>query len=84
LTGETRLRFWALAGQPPAVVPTNRKQAVPRSRNRGTNYPRSALNHDPGDELMVDWSGDGMVVVDPVSGQRVTAHLFVASLPHSG
>ncbi|MFW9164304.1 hypothetical protein ACOI9F_10430, partial [Corynebacterium striatum] len=41
-TGETRLRFWALAGQPPAVVPTNRKQAVPRSRNRGTNYPRSA------------------------------------------
>ncbi|MFW9096064.1 transposase, partial [Corynebacterium striatum] len=42
LTGETRLRFWALAGQPPAVVPTNRKQAVPRSRNRGTNYPRSA------------------------------------------
>ncbi len=42
------------------------------------------LNHDPGDELMVDWSGDGMVVVDPVSGQRVTAHLFVASLPHSG
>ncbi len=25
---------------------------------------------------MVDWSGDGMVVVDPVSGQRVTAHLF--------
>ncbi|MFW9217644.1 hypothetical protein ACOJA8_09760, partial [Corynebacterium striatum] len=42
-TGETRLRFWALAGQPPAVVPTNRKQAVPRSRNRGTNYPRSAL-----------------------------------------
>ncbi|MFW9169927.1 hypothetical protein, partial [Corynebacterium striatum] len=43
LTGETRLRFWALAGQPPAVVPTNRKQAVPRSRNRGTNYPRSAL-----------------------------------------
>ncbi|MER0073880.1 hypothetical protein ABRP94_00005, partial [Corynebacterium sp. KPL3739] len=30
------------------------------------------LNHDPGDELMVDWSGDGMVVVDPVSGQRVT------------
>ncbi|MFW9243484.1 hypothetical protein, partial [Corynebacterium striatum] len=44
LTGETRLRFWALAGQPPAVVPTNRKQAVPRSRNRGTNYPRSALS----------------------------------------
>ncbi|MFW9249789.1 hypothetical protein ACOI85_12870, partial [Corynebacterium striatum] len=25
------------------MVPTNRKQAVPRSRNRGTNYPRSAL-----------------------------------------
>ncbi|MFR9986164.1 NaeI family type II restriction endonuclease [Corynebacterium striatum] len=24
------------------MVPTNRKQAVPRSRNRGTNYPRSA------------------------------------------
>ncbi|MFR9882508.1 hypothetical protein ACL1NM_12025, partial [Corynebacterium striatum] len=45
-TGETRLRFWALAGQPPAVVPTNRKQAVPRSRNRGTNYPRSALAFD--------------------------------------
>ncbi|MFS0418702.1 IS3 family transposase, partial [Corynebacterium striatum] len=43
-TGETRLRFWALAGQPPAVVPTNRKQAVPRSRNRGTNYPRSAFS----------------------------------------
>ncbi|MFW9096044.1 DUF2992 family protein [Corynebacterium striatum] len=26
------------------MVPTNRKQAVPRSRNRGTNYPRSAVS----------------------------------------
>ncbi|MFS0190421.1 hypothetical protein ACL1E5_11110, partial [Corynebacterium striatum] len=49
-TGETRLRFWALAGQPPAVVPTNRKQAVPRSRNRGTNYPRSAPLADANEE----------------------------------
>ncbi|MFS0398285.1 aldehyde dehydrogenase family protein, partial [Corynebacterium striatum] len=51
LTGETRLRFWALAGQPPAVVPTNRKQAVPRSRNRGTNYPRSAKDLEEAIEL---------------------------------
>ena len=30
------------------MVPTNRKQAVPRSRNRGTNYPRSAIFHPEG------------------------------------
>ncbi|MGN5992985.1 hypothetical protein ACP6M7_14415, partial [Corynebacterium striatum] len=68
LTGETRLRFWALAGQPPAVVPTNRKQAVPRSRNRGTNYPRSADLLIRGLEVDVSIPLDGYLSVNSTLG----------------
>lgn len=42
------------------------------------------LTHAPGEELCVDWSGETMAVVDPLTGVSVRACVFVASLPHSG
>ncbi len=42
------------------------------------------LTHLPGDHMFVDWSGDCMTVVDPLTGIRSVANIFVASLPHSG
>lgn len=41
--------------------------------------------HEPGKELYVDWIGDTMdCVSDPLTGQRHTAHFFVAALGCSG
>lgn len=42
------------------------------------------LDHLPGENMQVDWAGDTMTVVDPLSSQRYRVYLFVASLPHSG
>lgn len=42
------------------------------------------LTHAPGEELCVDWSGETMAVVDPLTGVCARAYVFVASLPHSG
>lgn len=43
----------------------------------------SHLGHKPGQAMEVDWSGPTMRVVDPVTGEVSTAHLFVAVLPYS-
>jgi len=41
------------------------------------------INRKPADTLEVDWAGDTMVYVDPVTGQPHKAYLFVAALPFS-
>ena len=41
--------------------------------------------HEPGKELFVDWMGDTLsCVVDPETGEMLTAHFFVATLGDSG
>lgn len=42
------------------------------------------VDHIPGEEMQVDWAGDTMTVVDPLTSQEFTVNVFVASLPHSG
>lgn len=41
------------------------------------------ITHKPGDKTMVDWGGITMEVVDPLTGEKATAYLFVATLPFS-
>lgn len=41
------------------------------------NY-TSHIEHKPGLEVEVDWSGPSMNYMDPDTGERVTAYLFVA------
>ncbi|MBR4100180.1 MAG: transposase [Clostridia bacterium] len=42
------------------------------------------LNHKPGKIMQVDWAGDTATVIDTVTGEAITAYLFVSSLPYSG
>lgn len=42
------------------------------------------LNHKPGEIMQVDWAGDTATVIDTVTGEAITAYLFVSSLPYSG
>lgn len=44
----------------------------------------AAVNHLPGEAMEVDWAGDTMTVVDPLSGQEHKIQIFVATLPFSG
>ena len=46
------------------------------------NY-TSHIEHKPGVEVEVDWSGPTMNYVDPDTGEMITAYLFVATLPYS-
>lgn len=46
------------------------------------NY-TSHVEHKPGVEIEVDWSGPTMEYVDPDTGEIITAYLFVATLPYS-
>ena len=46
------------------------------------NY-TSHIEHKPGVELEVDWSGPTMSFVDIETGEMITAYLFVATLPYS-
>lgn len=48
----------------------------------GKNY-TSRIEHKPGVEVEVDWSGPTMHYVDPDTGESVTAYLFVGTLPYS-
>ncbi|WP_257159239.1 IS21 family transposase [Corynebacterium cystitidis] len=48
------------------------------------NQLRAVISHDPGDELMVDWSGNCLQVVDPITRESMRAELFVTVLPFSG
>ena len=41
------------------------------------------LEHKPGQVMEVDWSGAGMRLVDPFTGEATKVHLFVACLPYS-
>jgi transposase len=41
------------------------------------------LVHKPGMVCEVDWSGPTMKIVDPSTGELITAYLFVATLPYS-
>ena len=47
--------------------------------NKLTNH----LHHKPGVIIEVDWSGSKMFYVDSNSGNQITVHLFVATLPFS-
>jgi transposase len=38
-----------------------------------------ALDHDPGDKLFVDYSGDPAYIVDPITGERRPMQLFLAA-----
>ena len=46
------------------------------------NY-TSHIEHKPGITVEVDWSGPTMSYTDPVTGNPVTAYLFVGTLPYS-
>lgn len=46
------------------------------------NY-TSHIEHKPGLEVEVDWSGSAMSYIEPDTGERVTAYLFVAAMPYS-
>lgn len=46
------------------------------------NY-TSRIEHKPGVEVEVDWSGPTMSYVNPDTGANITAYLFVATLPYS-
>lgn len=43
----------------------------------------SHIDHRPGEDIEVDWSGPTMHFIDVDSGSKVTAYLFVATLPYS-
>lgn len=46
---------------------------------------RGVVEHEPGQELYVDWAGDKIPIVDEASGQvAFKASLFVAACPYSG
>lgn len=42
------------------------------------------LEHKPGERLEVDWAGDKAFVTDSVTGHRIPANIFVATLTCSG
>lgn len=42
------------------------------------------LNHKPGEIMQVDWAGDTATITDVVTGEAITAYVFVACLPYSG
>lgn len=54
------------------------------SRFVDVNSLTARITHVPGEEMYVDWAGDTMSVVDPITGKVFPAYVFVASLPHSG
>ncbi len=43
----------------------------------------SHIDHKPGEDIEVDWSGPTMSFIDTDSGNKITAYLFVATLPYS-
>ena len=44
----------------------------------------ATLHHEPGRVMFVDWAGDGIPIVDAVTGVIARAFVFVAVLPFSG
>ena len=42
------------------------------------------LEHKPGEILQVDWAGDKAYYLDPYTGNKTPAYLFIAALPYSG
>jgi len=49
-----------------------------------TNDLVAVLHHEPGRAMFVDWAGDTIPLVDPVTGGVAKAYVFVAVLPFSG
>ena len=49
-----------------------------------TNDLVATMQHVPGRAMQVDWAGDTVDIVDPVTGEITKAFLFVAVLPYSG
>lgn len=49
-----------------------------------TNDLVATMQHVPGRAMQVDWAGDTVDLVDPVTGEVTKAFLFVAVLPYSG
>lgn len=41
------------------------------------------IQHVPGHTMQVDWSGQKMVLLDPITGTKTRVSIFVASLPNS-
>jgi len=41
------------------------------------------ITHKPGDAMQVDWAGDLLYIMDPVTGEEEPAYIFVAVLPCS-
>lgn len=42
------------------------------------------IQHVPGHTMQVDWAGQKMVLLDPITGKKTRVSIFVASLPYSG
>ena len=43
----------------------------------------SVIDHEPCQELYVDWPGDTMRIIDPIDGSAFKTYTFVAALPFS-
>ena len=41
------------------------------------------ITHKPGDAMQVDWAGDPLYIIDPVTGKEDSAYIFVDVLPCS-
>lgn len=41
------------------------------------------INHKPGEQIEVDWAGDAATIVDPDTGEKISAMIFVGVLTYS-
>jgi len=49
-----------------------------------TNDLVATLKHEPGRCCFIDWAGDTVPLVDPITGEVTKAYLFLVVLPYSG
>lgn len=54
-----------------------------REWQKRTADPSLHLNHKAGEEMMVDWAGQTMQIIDRETGELLDVYIFVATLPAS-
>ena len=50
----------------------------------GTRQVSLHIQHKAGEKMFVDWVGDTMTVINPQTGEAITANLFVSAIGTSG
>lgn len=83
----TLLQGWRMYVATPSTAP--RKYSYSQFCQNFADYVgrhdlTAVLHHIPGKAMHVDWAGDTLPVVDPVTGKSQPAHFFIAVLPYSG